>query len=187
MGSFKGHALPGTLFLLVGLWRAWSAASRFAAAPSAFRVRAWNPVPCASSSSPLRLLELYVIAGGALADMCVEVLYSTHLRVFAAGGVNPAHLNDLEHGGMLLMFFLFGALALASQLHPRSATQLLLLLLLLLLIFFSFFYYHTTPAARISVNQPTRSTRPRSHFFLSFSTRISASISYSSQLDMTKS
>jgi len=102
---------------------------RFAAAPSAFRVRAWNPVPCASSSSPLRLLELYVIAGGALADMCVEVLYSTHLRIFAAGGVNPAHLNDLEHGGMLLMFFLFGALALASQLHPRSATQLLLLLI----------------------------------------------------------
>jgi len=93
---------------------------RFAAAPSAFRVRAWNPVvPCASS--PLRLLELYVVAGGALANMCVEVLYSTHLRVFAAGGaLNPAHLNDLEHGGMLLMFFLFGALALASHLSPRS-------------------------------------------------------------------
>ena len=124
MGSFKGHALPGTLFLLVGLWRAWSSASRFAAAPAAFRVRAWNPVPCSPSSpSPLRLLELYVIAGGAFADMCVEVLYSTHLRVFAAGGVNPAHLNDLEHGGMLLMFFLFGALALASQLHPRSVTH----------------------------------------------------------------
>jgi len=90
---------------------------RFAAAPSAFRVRAWNPVvPCASS--PLRLLELYVVAGGALADMCVEVLYSTHLRVFAAGGaLNPAHLNDLEHGGM---FFLFGALALSPS-PPISA------------------------------------------------------------------
>jgi hypothetical protein len=122
MGSFKGHVLPGTLFLLVGLWRVWSSASRFAAAPSAFRVRAWNPVPCspATPSSPLRLLELYVIAAGAFADMCVEVLYSTHLRIFAGGGVNPAHLNDLEHGGMLLMFFLFGALALASQLKPRS-------------------------------------------------------------------
>ncbi|KAG2563685.1 hypothetical protein PVAP13_8KG059632 [Panicum virgatum] len=55
-------------------------------------------VPCASS--PLRLLELYVVAGGAL---------------------NPAHLNDLEHGGMLLMFFLFGALALASHLSPSIA------------------------------------------------------------------
>ncbi|KAJ1276406.1 hypothetical protein BS78_05G212500 [Paspalum vaginatum] len=118
MGSFKGHALPGTLFLLVGLWRVWSSAARYAAAPGAgFRVRAWNPV---GSGGPLRLLELYVVAGGAFADMCVEVLYSTHLRVFApGGGINPAHLNDLEHGGMLLMFFLFGALALASQLWPR--------------------------------------------------------------------
>jgi len=120
MGSFKGHVLPGTLFLLVGLWRVWSAAARHAASPSTFRVRAWNPVP---SSSPLRLLELYVIAGGAFADMCVEVLYSTHLRIFVDGGeVNPVHLNDLEHGGMLLMFFLFGALALASQLWPRSVS-----------------------------------------------------------------
>jgi hypothetical protein len=111
MGSFKGHVLPGTLFLAVGLWRVWSSVARFAADPAAFRVRAWNPVP----SSRLRHLELYVVAGGALADMCVEVLYSTHLRIFAGGEVNPAHLNDLEHGGMLLMFFLFGALALLSQ------------------------------------------------------------------------
>jgi hypothetical protein len=72
----------------------------------------------------LRHLELYVIAGGAFLDMCIEVLYSTHLHFLAPeGGVNPAHLNDLEHGGMLLMFFLFGALALLSQktrsLHPH--------------------------------------------------------------------
>lgn len=113
MGSFKGHVLPGTLFLLVGAWRVWSSAARFAAAPSTFRVRAWNPV--AAGPAALRHLELYVVAGGAFADMCVEVLYSTHLRIFAGGEVNPAHLNDLEHGGMLLMFFLFGALALLSQ------------------------------------------------------------------------
>ncbi|WVZ50283.1 hypothetical protein U9M48_001553 [Paspalum notatum var. saurae] len=119
MGSFKGHALPGTLFFVVGLWRVWSAVARYAASPRTFRVRAWNPVGGSGSTSPVRLLELYVVAGGAFADMCVEVLYSTHLRVFADGGVNPAHLNDLEHGGMLLMFFLFGALALASQLWPR--------------------------------------------------------------------
>lgn len=116
MGSFKGHVLPGTLFLAVGLWRVWSSAARHAADPSSFRVRAWSPAP---ARGPARLLELYVVAGGALADMCVEVLYSTHLRIFAGGEVNPAHLNDLEHGGMLLMFFLFGALALASQLWPR--------------------------------------------------------------------
>ncbi|KAF8685267.1 hypothetical protein HU200_044089 [Digitaria exilis] len=118
MGSFKGHVLPGTLFLLVGLWRVWSSLARYAASPSTFKVRAWNPLSLAPPH--LRLLELYVVAGGAFADMCVEVLYSTHLRIFVDGGeINPAHLNDLEHGGMLLMFFLFGALALASQLFPR--------------------------------------------------------------------
>lgn len=148
MGSFKGHALPGTLFLLVGLWRVWSSAARYAAAPSTFRVRAWNPL--GSTSRPhLRLLELYVVAGGALADMCVEVLYSTHLRVLdAAGRVNPAHLNDLEHGGMLLMFFLFGALALASQIMPRylplTDGALCLVAATAFTAEFVLFYFHST-------------------------------------------
>ncbi|KAJ1270156.1 hypothetical protein BS78_06G033300 [Paspalum vaginatum] len=113
MGDFVGHVLPGTLLLAVGLWRVWASIARFAADPPAFRVRAWNPVPV--PSGPHRLLELYVVAGGAFLDMCVELFYSNALRVFVAGGVDPAHLNGLEHAGMLLMFFLFGALALLSQ------------------------------------------------------------------------
>ncbi|KAF8684881.1 hypothetical protein HU200_044091 [Digitaria exilis] len=51
------------------------------------------------------------VRGGALLDA------PPHLR--RRRGDQPRHLNDLEHGGMLLMFFLFGALALASQLFPR--------------------------------------------------------------------
>uniref|UniRef100_A0A0D9XUA9 Uncharacterized protein n=1 Tax=Leersia perrieri TaxID=77586 RepID=A0A0D9XUA9_9ORYZ len=105
---------------MVGAWHVWAAAARFAADPTGFRLRTWNAVeppamPSSFVGNKARHLELYVIAGGAFADMCVEVLYSTHLRIFADGGINPAHLNDLEHGGMLLMFFLFGALALISQ------------------------------------------------------------------------
>uniref|UniRef100_A0A453GIK1 Uncharacterized protein n=1 Tax=Aegilops tauschii subsp. strangulata TaxID=200361 RepID=A0A453GIK1_AEGTS len=119
MGSFKGHVLPGTLFLAVGAWHVWAAVARFAMDPAGFRLRVWNPV--GAGGGALRHLELYVIAGGAFLDMCVEVLYSTHLHIFApGGGVNPAHLNDLEHGGMLLMFFLVGALALLSE-NTRSA------------------------------------------------------------------
>ncbi|EAY81693.1 hypothetical protein OsI_36869 [Oryza sativa Indica Group] len=99
MGSFKGHVLPGTLFLAVGAWHVWAAAARFAADPRGFRLRAWNPVDVGGGGAPAWLpahLELYVIAGGAFLDMCVEVLYSTHLHIFADGGINPAHLNDLE-------------------------------------------------------------------------------------------
>ncbi|OEL36781.1 hypothetical protein BAE44_0002194 [Dichanthelium oligosanthes] len=108
MGSFSGHVLPGTLFLAVGLWRMWSAVARFAADPPAFRVRAWSPL----SKGP-RLLELYVVAAGAFLDMCLELAGA----IFASrsSGVEPARLIYLEHGGMLLVFFLFGALALLSQ------------------------------------------------------------------------
>jgi hypothetical protein len=120
MGSFSGHVLPGTLFLAVGLWRVWSAVARFAADPPAFRVRAWSPLP----KGP-RLLELYVVAGGAFLDMCLELGGG----IFAGrgggggGGVEPASLIYFEHGGMLLMFFLFGALALVSQ-KTRSVSRL---------------------------------------------------------------
>jgi hypothetical protein len=72
-GRFSDHVLQGTLFLAVGLWRVWSA---FAADPPAFRVRAWSPLP----KGP-RLLELYVVAGGAFLDMShVPGARGRHLR-----------------------------------------------------------------------------------------------------------
>ncbi|XP_047087328.1 transmembrane protein 45A-like [Lolium rigidum] len=145
MGSFKGHVLPGTLFLVVGAWHVWAAMARFAADPLGFRLRVWNPV---GGDGALRHLELYVIAGGAFLDMCIEVLYSTHLHFLAPeGGVNPAHLNDLEHGGMLLMFFLFGALALLSQKTrylPLTEGALCLVGATAFSAEFLLFYFHST-------------------------------------------
>ncbi|KAL9387337.1 hypothetical protein Peur_020461 [Populus x canadensis] len=113
MGSFIGHALPGTLFLLVGVWHIWSSLVRYVSNPKSFRVRVWNPVP--GFDGKLEYLELYLVAGGALIDMCIEVLYSTHLKFFINGVLNPHHMNDFEHGGMLLMFFIFGVVSLLSE------------------------------------------------------------------------
>ncbi|KAJ7953361.1 Transmembrane protein 45B [Quillaja saponaria] len=113
MGSFKGHALPGTLFLLVGMWHIWSSVVRYASNPKTFRVRVWNPVPCFDGR--LRYLELYVIAIGAFLDMCIELLYSTHLKFFVDGVLNPSHMNDFEHSGMLFMFFIFSVVSLLSE------------------------------------------------------------------------
>ncbi|XP_066355544.1 uncharacterized protein [Miscanthus floridulus] len=111
MGSFNGHVLPGTLFLAVGLWRVWSAVACFAAYPPAFRVRAWCPLELPRAP---RLLELYVVAGGAFLDMCLEL--GGGVLAPRGGGVAPeSSLIYLEHASMLLMFFLFGALALLSQ------------------------------------------------------------------------
>lgn len=113
MGSFKGHALPGTLFLMVGVWHIWSSVVRFVSNPKSFEVRVWNPVP--GFNGKLKHLELYVVAFGAFIDLCIELLYSTHLKFFVDGVLNPSHLNDFEHSGMLLMFFLLGAIALLSE------------------------------------------------------------------------
>ncbi|XP_059440713.1 uncharacterized protein LOC132173279 [Corylus avellana] len=113
MGSFKGHALPGTLFLLVGVWHIWSSVVRYVSNPKTFRVRVWNPVP--GFDGKLKYFELYLIAIGAFIDMCIELLYSTHLKFFVNGVLNPSHMNDFEHSGMLLMFFIFGLVALLSE------------------------------------------------------------------------
>jgi len=113
MGSLKGHALPGTLFLVVGLWHIWGSVVRYVRSPKTFQVRVWNPVP--GFDGRLKHLELYVIAIGAFIDMCIELLYSTHLKFYVDGVLNPSHMNDFEHSGMLLMFFIFGVVALLSQ------------------------------------------------------------------------
>ncbi|KAF3795956.1 Transmembrane protein [Nymphaea thermarum] len=113
MGSFKGHALPGTLFLIIGVWHMWSTIMRYVSNPKSFRVRMWNPVP--GFDGKLKYFEIYVIAVGSFIDMCIEFFYSTHLKIIVNGVLNPSHMNDFEHAGMLLMFFLLGLVAIFSE------------------------------------------------------------------------
>ncbi|KAH7282453.1 hypothetical protein KP509_35G031300 [Ceratopteris richardii] len=110
MGSFAGHLLPGTLFLLVGLWHLGNSIVKYVRDPQSFRARVWHAVP-----GRLKYLELYIITIGSFVDMCLEFFYSTHLRFVVDGSLNPAHMNDFEHAAMLLMFFLFGVSTLVSE------------------------------------------------------------------------
>ncbi|KAJ9707475.1 hypothetical protein PVL29_002487 [Vitis rotundifolia] len=145
MGSFMGHVLPGTLFLAVGLWHIWSAVVRFVMNPKGFKVRVWNPV--SGFDGRLRYLELYVVAIGAFIDMCIELLYSTHLKFFVNGVLNPSHMNDFEHSGMLLMFFIFGVVALLSQqtgLVPLPEGALCLIAATAFSAEYFLFYFHST-------------------------------------------
>lgn len=113
MGSFIGHAIPGTLFLLIGVWHIWCSLVRHVLNPKFYRVRVWNPVP--GYNGKLKHLELYVVSVGAFLDMCVELLYSPHFKYFVNGVLNPTHMNDFEHGGMLIMFFVYGIVMLLSE------------------------------------------------------------------------
>ncbi|XP_059656968.1 uncharacterized protein LOC132303647 [Cornus florida] len=145
MGSFKGHVLPGTLFLLVGVWHVWSSLFRYVTNPKSFRVRVWNPVP--GFDGRIKHLELYLIAIGAFIDMCIELLYSTHLNFFINGVLNPHHMNDFEHSGMLLMFFIFGVITLLSEktsFLPLPEGALCLIAATAFCAEYILFYFHST-------------------------------------------
>ncbi|CAI9095141.1 OLC1v1031017C1 [Oldenlandia corymbosa var. corymbosa] len=145
MGSFPGHVLPGTLFLFVGIWHTWCSLVRFVSNPKSFRVRVWNPVP--GFNGKLQYLELYVITIGSFIDMCIELLYSTHLKWFVNGVLNPTHMNNFEHGGMLLMFFIFGLIALLSEktsFLPLPEGALCLLASTAFAAEYFLFYFHST-------------------------------------------
>jgi hypothetical protein len=114
----------GRCFFVVGVWHIWASIVRYVRNPKTFCVRAWNPVP--GFDGRLKFLELYVVAIGAFIDLCVECLYSTHLKIFVGGVLNPSHMNDFEHSGMLLMFFIYGVVALLSE-KTRDASYVLYL------------------------------------------------------------
>ncbi|KAK4748391.1 hypothetical protein SAY87_014977 [Trapa incisa] len=145
MGSFKGHVLPGSLFLLVGVWHMWSCLVQYVSNPKSYKVRVWHPV--SGFNGKLKHLELYVITGGAFIDMCIELLYSPHLKIFVNGMLNPNHMNDFEHSGMLLMFFIFGAVALLSvktRYLPLPEGALCLIAAAAFCSEYLLFYFHST-------------------------------------------
>ncbi|XP_074283288.1 uncharacterized protein LOC141607838 [Silene latifolia] len=112
MGTFIGHAVPGTLFLLVGLWHLWCTILRYVSNPNNSRVRVWNPVP--GFNNRIKYLELYTIVIGTFIDLCAELLYSPHPKYFVNGVLDSAHLYCFEHAGMIVMFFIFGLVSLVS-------------------------------------------------------------------------
>ncbi|KAA8525119.1 hypothetical protein F0562_007017 [Nyssa sinensis] len=118
---------------------------RYASNPKSFRVRIWNPVP--GFNGRLRYLELYLVVIGVFIDMCIELLYSTHLKFFVNGVLNPSHMNDFEHSGMLLMFFIFGAITLLSEktsFLPLPEGALCLIAATAFCAEYLLFYFHST-------------------------------------------
>jgi hypothetical protein len=105
MGSFYGHLIPGSLFIMVGLWHMFNSILNYVGRPRSFQGRVWHPIR--GVKGRLRYTELYLIAVGSFIDMCIEFFYSTHLKFIVNGELNPTHMNDFEHAAMLLMFFIF--------------------------------------------------------------------------------
>lgn len=135
MGSFAGHLLPGSMFLLVGLWHLVNSITIYVANPKGFRGRVWHPVRCFKGSG--RYIELYCLLIGTFTDMNIEFFYSTHMKWMVNGSLNTTHLNDFEHAAMLLMFFIFCVAALINETTGYVALPALDLILAFLLHFTS--------------------------------------------------
>lgn len=145
MGSFKGHVVPGTLFLVVGLWHMWCSVYRYVTRPQTFQIRVWNPVP--GFDGRLKYLELYMVVIGSFIDLCIELVYAPHLKYFVNGVLNPNHMNNFEHSGMLIMFFIFGLIALISvktSILPLPDGALCLIAATAFSSEYLLFYFHST-------------------------------------------
>lgn len=145
MGSFKGHVLPGSMFLLVGIWHLLNSITNYVVNPRSFRARAWHPARCFSGKA--RYLELYILLVGTFTDMCIEFFYSTHLKFTVNGALNTNHLNDFEHAAMLLMFFLFCVTVLVhetTRLLPLPEGSLFVIAAMAFTAEFLLFYFHST-------------------------------------------
>ncbi|CAI7796728.1 unnamed protein product [Closterium sp. NIES-54] len=102
MGSFAGHIIPGTLFLLVGLWHLRCSIKNYLAAPQAFVSRLWHPAPLPGHWARL---ELYIIVVGSFLDMAlVELGVGTGFHPIENGGVAPGHLNNFEASVIILRY-----------------------------------------------------------------------------------
>lgn len=125
MGSFRGHVLPGSMFVMVGVWHLLNSIVNYVAHPKGFRGRVWHPVR--GVKGRFKYTELYLIAAGSFIDMCIEFFYSTHMTFIVGGELNPKHMNDFEHAAMLLMFFLFYLTCILNEstgyrTKPRAST-----------------------------------------------------------------
>ncbi|XP_068449153.1 transmembrane protein 45A [Clinocottus analis] len=153
MGSFKGHALPGSFFLLAGVWWAgksslWRSSRRSKSAGSA------RPASRASQ----RRLEV-TEGGAALAFSLVGML----AEQFAAGGprlrlLDPEgqHWQQLMNWQHATMYLFFGLAAAAALLvHTLEAAPLALDRLMLAVAFFNegfLFFYHLHGRSALDVH-----------------------------------
>lgn len=79
--------------------------------------------------------------------MCIELFYSTHLKIFVGGVLNPSHMNDFEHSGMLFMFFILGVVIILTEktrFVPLPEGALCLIAAAAFCTEYLLFYFHST-------------------------------------------
>ncbi|XP_043927268.1 transmembrane protein 45A [Protopterus annectens] len=121
MGNFKGHALPGTFFLLFGLW--WSVKY-----PLKYILKKKNKNVCyimsAKGFHQLEVAEGIVKAAFALIGMVAEqfVPDGPHLKLYNYEEKQWNHLMNWQHGTMYLFYGMSGLVDIMA--HTSSVVPL---------------------------------------------------------------
>ncbi|XP_061895476.1 transmembrane protein 45A [Entelurus aequoreus] len=143
MGSFKGHALPGTFFLLGGLW--WTA--KFSLWHATRRNRNIGSTRLTSRASQRRLevVECSLILFFSFVGMLAEQFLSDgpHLQLYDWPAKQWKDVMNWQHATMYLFFGLAGGVSLVV--HTTDAMPLALDRLMMALAFFNegfLFLYH---------------------------------------------
>lgn len=116
MGTFVGHILPGTGFLLLGLWHLYNTVAAHVHSPWHFQARTWFPV----RFRRVRHGELFFIMLGSTLSIAAELFICPRAhQPWAADWSIPAnHLNNFEHSTISFFMLLYAALALVVDITP---------------------------------------------------------------------
>ncbi|KAJ8351814.1 hypothetical protein SKAU_G00232900 [Synaphobranchus kaupii] len=141
MGNFKGHALPGSFFLIAGLW--W--AGKFSLCYATRRSKSTGVMATKAVQHRLEVVEGSVMLSFSLIGMLAEhfVADGPHLHLYDYAEQRWNHLMNWQHATMYLFFGLAGAVSLAV--HTTGAAPLALDRMLLAIAFFTegfLFLYH---------------------------------------------
>ncbi|KAJ8350698.1 hypothetical protein SKAU_G00258280 [Synaphobranchus kaupii] len=131
MGSFKGHALPGSMFLVVGLW--WAGKSSFWYA--ARRKKSAGHLTSRASQQRLEIIEGAAILSFSVIGTLAEQFAGPWLHLYDYAEHRWDHLMNWQHATMYLFFGLAGGVSLTV--HATGSAPLALDRMLLAVAFFT--------------------------------------------------
>lgn len=153
MGSFKGHALPGSFFLIVGLW--W--AGKYSLWYATRRNRSLGSTRLANRSTQrhLELVEGSVVLFFSVVGMIAEQFAAEgpRLHLYDYADKHWECLMNWQHATMYLFFGLAGAMSLIV--HSTETAPLALDRMMLALAFFNegfLFLYHLHGRSMLDVH-----------------------------------
>lgn len=143
MGSFKGHALPGSFFLIFGLW--WAAKQSFLYAARKNKSAGAGRLATRASQRRIEIMEGAVILAFSIFGMFAEQLFAggPKFQLYNSSTQQWEQLMIWQHTTMYLFFAIAGATA--AIVHTTDIAPLALDRMLLGLAFFNegfLFFYH---------------------------------------------